>query len=90
MFFGVVASGMMVGSIYAPDCALFAVPNLWTVMNTFCSFIIEGISEVVQYIINNLKERINRMDTNKNNSGERQELNRKNFSNMNEKVLLKS
>ena len=74
---------MIVGGKYAPDCALFAVPSLWTIVNTFRSFLIDEWGKIVKRIN---KERVKQMKTTKKKSGERQESDRENFSNMDEIV----
>ena len=70
---------MIVGGKYMPGCALFAVPNLWVIVNTFRSFFIETINKIRKGIA---------MIINRENLSDRQELDRINFSNMNERVLL--
>lgn len=79
MLFGIVAVVMIVGGKYMPGCALFAVPNLWVIVNTFRSFFIETINKIRKGIA---------MIINRENLSDRQELDRINFSNMNERVLL--
>ena len=79
MLFGIVAVVMIVGGIFMPGCALFAVPNLWVIVNTFRSFILGAF--------NNKRKDIT-MTNNRENLSDRQESYRENISNMNESVLL--
>lgn len=74
---------MIIGGIYAPDCALFAVPSLWTIVNTFRSFLLDEWGKIIKRINN---ERVKRMKATEKKSGERQELDRDNLSNMDESV----
>lgn len=75
---------MIVGGRYVPECAVFAVPNLWTIMNSFSSFVVDKMGKYIKRVKIKIYERVTRMNTTKKKSSEWQESDRRNFSKMNE------